>query len=169
MEDENTSVQNEQNEQSEQKERTFTQEEVDAIINKRIAKLKQGQPSAEERAAFREYQKQHAPKDDATKLKDMTSERDSAQTELEMARRENYLLKQGISADDVDFYVYKITKSMGDDEDFEEAAKKYLKEHKQRPGIRVDMGGRLNNGANGGKPNASQTMNDLIRKAMRGE
>jgi len=169
MDEENTNVQNEQNEQNEQNQRTFTQEEVDAIINRRLAKERKGQPSAEELAAFREYQKEHAPKDDATKLKDMTSERDSAQTELEMARRENYLLRQGVSAEDVDFYVYKITKAMDEDESFEEAAKKYLKEHKARPGVRVDMGSRLNNGANGGKTNASQTMNDLIRKAMRGE
>lgn len=169
MEEENTNVQTEQSEQSEQSERTFTQEEVNEIINRRLAKERKGQPSAEELAAFREYQKQHAPKDDAAKLKDMTTERDSAQTELEMARRENYLLKQGVSADDVDFYVYKITKAMGDDDDFEEAAKKYLKEHKQRPGVRVDMGSRLNNGAGGGKESASKQMNDLIRKAMRGE
>ena len=167
--EENTNVQNEQNEQSEQNERTFTQEEVDAIINKRFAKWKKDQPSDEELAAFREYQKAHAPKDDASKLKDMTSERDSAQPELEMASRENYLLKQGVSADDVDYYVYKITKSMDEDEDFEDAAKKFLKEHKSRPAVRVDMGGRLNTGANGGKESASKQMNDLIRKAMRGD
>ena len=99
MDEENTNVQNEQNEQNEQNQRTFTQEEVDAIINKRLAKERKGQPSAERLAAFEAWEKEHAPKDDAAKLKDMTTERDSAQTELEMAHRENYLLKQGVSAE----------------------------------------------------------------------
>ena len=165
MEEENTNVQNEQNEQNEQNQRTFTQEEVDAIINRRLAKERKGQPSAEELAAFREYQKEHAQKDDATKLKDMTSERDSAQTELEMARRENYLLRQGVSAEDVDFYVYKITKAMDEDESFEEAAKKYLKEHKARPGVRVDMTGRLSKNDTSGKKTPNEQMNELLRAA----
>ena len=154
----------EQQEQQEQ-ERTFTQAEVDAIINKRIARVKKDMPSDEELTAFREYQKAQAPKkDDAAKLKDVTSERDSAQTELEMIRRENYLLRHGVDAEDVDFFVYKISKAMSDDDDFEEAAKKFLKEHKPRAGVRVDMTGRLSGGGSG-KKTANETMNDLLRAA----
>ena len=155
---------NQEQQQEQPEERRFTQAEVDAIVNKRYAKWKKDQPSDEELAAFREYQKANQPKDDAKKLKDVTSERDSYQTELEMARRENYLLRQGIDSDDVDYYVYKITKAMEDDEEFEEAAKKFLKEHKPKASVRVDMGGRLSGGG-GGKKTANETMNDLLRAA----
>ena len=162
--EENQELNQEQEQQEEHEERKFTQAEVDAILNKRFAKLKKDMPSDEELAAFREYQKKNAPKDDAAKLKDMTDERDSFQTELEMARRENYLLRQGIDADDVDYYVYKISKAMEDDEEFEDAAKKFLKEHKLKSGVRVDMGGRLSGGGSG-KKTANETMNDLLRAA----
>ena len=154
---------NQEQEQQEQ-ERTFTQAEVDAIINKRVARMKKDLPSDEELAAFREYQKAQKPKDEASKLKDLADERDSYQTELEMIRRENFLLRHGVDADDVDYYVYKITKAMDDDEEFDDAAKKFLKEHKPKAGVRVDMGGRLN-GSGGGKKTANETMNDLLRAA----
>lgn len=149
-------------------ERTFTQAEVNEMINKRLARERKNQPSDEEMAAFREYQKTHAPKDDAAKLKDMTHERDTAQTELEIARRENYLLRQGVDPEDVDYYAYKISKSMEEDEDFEDAAKKFLKDHKPRSGgsaPRVELGGRLNGGSGGKGNTTNQTMNDLIRAA----
>lgn len=153
-------------EQQQEEERRFTQAEVDAIINKRFAKMKRDMPSDEELAEFRAYKKAHEPqKNDADKLKDMTEERNSFETELEMMRRENFLLKQGVDADDVDYYVYKVTKAMGDDDDFEAAAKKFLKEQKPKTHVRVDMGGRLSSGSGGGAKTANQTMNDLIRSA----
>lgn len=146
-------------------EKTFTQAEVNEMINKRLARERKNQPSDEEMAAFREYQRTHAPKDDAAKLRDMTNERDTAQKELEDARRENFLLRQGVDPEEVDYYVYKIKKGMGEDEDFEDAAKKFLKDHKSRNGgtnPRVDLGGRLNGGGKNTKT-TNQTMNDLIR------
>ena len=154
--DENQEMNQEQQEQP-QEEPRFTQAEVDAIISKKFAKWKKDQQAAEDAKA-------QALKDDATKLRDITSERDSYQTELEMIRRENFLLRHGIEADDVDYYVYKITKSMNDDDDFEDAAKKFLKEHKPKANVRVDMGARLS-GGNGGKRTANETMNDLLRAA----
>ena len=147
-------------------ERMFTQAELDAAINRRLARERKGQPSAEELAAFREYQRTHAPKTEAEQLRDMTTERDSAQTELELARRENDLLRHGIPADDVDYYVFKISKLATDDKDFEAAAKEYLKGHKTRggSGVRVDMSGRLSGSGNPTKT-ANETMNDLLRAA----
>ena len=170
---ENTNQQEQQqeNQQQEQQEeeKRYTQAEVDQMINKRLARERKNNPqlSNEELAAFREYQKTHPPKDDAAKLKDVTRERDSVQVELEMSRRENFLLRQGIEAENVDFYVYKISKSMKDDEEFEDAAKAYLKEHKPRSstgGVRFDTGGRLNGGK---KPSENDAMNALIRGALR--
>lgn len=142
--------------------RTFTQEEVNALINSRFAKLMKGMPSKEELTAFRSWKQTHA-NDEAT-LQELTGERDTAQSELEMAKRENHLLKQGIPAEDVDYYVYKISKMVDDDTSFEEATKKFLKENK-RSFVRMDTGARLSGGGKG--QSANETMNDLLRNARR--
>lgn len=145
-------------------ERTFTQAEVNEMISKRLAQERRNQPTADELTEFRNWKQTNKPKTDADKLLEMTGERDTAQNELELSRRENYLLRQGVDPEDVDYYVYKISKGMGEDEKFEDAAKKFLKDHKRTTSVRVDTGARLNGGAsqNG---NANQTMNDLIRAA----
>ena len=151
--------QNQQEEQQgEQGERMFTQEEVDNLINQRLARERRGMPKAEELAAFRAWQKDH-PADPATPEK-----KDEDDSELEIVRRENHLLKQGVPADDVDYYVYKISKLVDENTSFEDAAKKFLKENK-RSVVRMDTGARLNgNGGNSGK-SANETMNELLRKA----
>ena len=118
----------------------------------------------EEQDEFRKWKEEHAPKDEATRIREAETERDSAQTELEMSRRENLLLRMGVSADDVDYYVYKITKDVKDDEEFSDAAKRYLKDHnKSRSSVRMDTGVRLNDKA--GKKTANETMNELLRSA----
>ena len=151
----------EQNQQEEQQgehgERTFTQEEVDNLINQRLARERRGMPKAEELAAFRAWQKEQ-------KAEPATPEKkDEDDSELEIVRRENHLLRQGVPADDVDYYVYKISKMVNDETSFEDAAKKFLKENK-RSVVRMDTGARLNGGGNSGK-SANETMNELSRQA----
>ena len=141
----------EQEQEQQEEERTFTQAEVDAMIEKRLAR---------ERKAFRQKQKAAATQEEDEAPEDHGSERDS---ELEIMRRENHLLKQGVPADDVDYYVYKISKLVDEDTSFEEATKKFLKDNK-RVNIRMDTGARLNGGA-GKNKSANDTMNDLLRKA----
>lgn len=159
--EENQELNQEQEQHEEQEERRFTQAEVDAIVNKRYAKWKKDQPSDDELTKFREWQKaQQTPeeKEAVTQAKI-----DSALAEAEMVRRENWLLRQGVDPDDVDYYVYKIGKTMDGETEFEDAAKKFLRERKPRTGVRVDMGGRLSGGS--GKKTANETMNDLLRAA----
>lgn len=158
--DENREEQLEQQEEEQQEEKTFTQAEVDAIINKRLAKERKGQPTAEELTAFREWKaKQDPPKDEGA----TQSELESALAEMEMARRENFLLRKGIDPEDVDYYVYRISKSMDGDTDFEDAAKAFFKDHKPRSSVRMDTGARLN--GNSGKKSSNDAMNELIRNA----
>ncbi len=174
MDNENVSGQEqEQQEQGQQQqqeqgggEKTFTQAEVDTMINTRLARERKNQPSADELAAFRKWkQEQQTPEERQAATQ---AQVDSARADAEMARRENYLLRQGIDPDDVDYYVYKISKTMKDDEEFEDAAKAFLKDHKAGKhggsGVRVDLGGRLNGGDNG-KKTTNQQMNDLLRRA----
>lgn len=178
MNEENTNNPQQENQQdnSQQQEetpKTFTQEEVDKIVNNRLARERKGQPSADELNAFREWQKTHPPKDDATKLKEALSELSSLKAEREIERRERFVERLGVS-DEVEaaVYVNKILAGMEDPTDFDafkDAAKEFLKEHKPRNasggGVRVDMGGRLNGG--GSKKNENQVMNDLIRGARK--
>ena len=148
-------------EEQQEEEKLFTQAELDAIISKRVSAAKRGMPSAEELGELRTWKQTHTDTD--TQLQTITGERDTAQSELEMAKRENYLLRQGIPADDVDYYVYKITKTMEDDQTFEEAAKKFLKENKRQT-VRMDTGARFNGSRT---QTANEEMNQLLRGALK--
>ena len=150
----------EQQEQKQPEVRTFTQEEVDEIVSKRIARERKNLPTSEELTEFREWKKSKTPQDDSATRDDL----DSALAEMEMTRRENYLLRQGIDPDDVDYYVYKISKSMDGETDFEDAAKEFLKTHKKsKSAVTIDTGARLN--AGNAKRSPNDEMNALIRGA----
>ena len=165
--DENLENQNGTVEEPEEK--LFTQAELDAILSKRVNAVKKGMPGADELAEFRSWKATHADAD--TQLKTITGERDAAQKDLEsaladyeMARRENYLLRQGIPAEDVDYYVYRISKTMDGDTEFETAAKAYLKDHKRQT-VKIDTGARLTSGSGSG--NINDAMNALIRNSAK--
>ena len=160
MEDERTESQATETEQ-EQEERTFTQAEVDELINRRMARVKKGLPSDEELTAYREWKAKQNPEQHKSATQE---ELDSALADMEMTRRENYLLRKGIDPDDVDYYVYRISKSMDGETDFEDAAEDYLKKHKKNS-VRMDTGARLNGGAKAKTGN--EAMNDIIRNARK--
>jgi hypothetical protein len=153
-------------EQEQQTEKTFTQSEVDALIGRRIAKAMKGVPSEEELTAYRTWKASQQTEQD--KLNNITKERDTAtaqlaaaNTELEQYRREKFLLGKGVSADDVDYYSFKIGKMVTDTLTFEQAAETFLKE-KNAPGtVRVSMGASLTGGNVQQKPN--EQMNSLLR------
>lgn len=151
-----------EHQEEQQQEKTFTQAEVDELIGKRLARATRGMPTQEELTEFRSWKKDH--QDGGDTLASLTSERDSAQSELEIARRENALLRKGVPADDVDYYVYKISKLVDDTTDFDKAAEKYFKENK-RSVVRVDTGAKL--GRQSGEKTVNDTMNNLLRKAIK--
>ena len=160
MEDERIESQETKQEQ-EQEERTFTQAEVDELINKRMARVKKGLPSDEELNAYREWKAKQNPEP----AKATPDELETARMEAEMTRRENYLLRKGIDPDDVDYYVYRISKEMDGETDFEDAAEDYLKKHNKKNPVRMDTGARLNSGAKAKTGN--EAMNDIIRNARK--
>lgn len=160
MEDERIESQVEKTEQ-EQEERTFTQAEVDELINKRMARVKKGLPSDEELNAYREWKAKQNPEP----AKATPDELETARMEAEMTRRENYLLRKGIDPDDVDYYVYRISKEMDGETDFEDAAEDYLKKHNKKNPVRMDTGARLNGGAK--TKTGNEAMNDIIRNARK--
>lgn len=152
-------------------EKTFTQAEVDTIVAKRLAKAQKGMPGDEELTAFRAWkdsQQTEQQKWDALKM-----ERDTAKTELTAAQakieqyeREKVLLGKGVSADDVDYYAFKIGKLVTEGKTFEQAAAEYFANNQPKGTVRVDLGGSLQQGGRA-QATANDTMNALIRGARK--
>jgi hypothetical protein len=134
-------------------ERTFTQAEVDKIIDKRLKREREGMPTPEELTKFRDWQKSQETEadkiktltDDNGKLKKTLDELTAKNTQYE---REKYLTGKGVKADDIDYYVFKISQKVSDDVTFEAAADEFLKDYKPRR-ARVDTGASLENGGGG--------------------
>lgn len=122
VETETTTTENVENNSEEVVSKTFTQDEVNAIVKERLAKEKKGIPSKEELAEYnkwRESQKTQQDKYDELVKKD--GEKDNTISNLQ---KENLVLKSGITdSDDVEFIVYKVSKMGGD---FEDNLKEYL-------------------------------------------
>ena len=103
-------------------ERTFTQDEVNAIVKERLAKVQKGIPSKEELTKYNEWKESQKTQQD--KYDDLVKEGNEKDTTISNLQKENLVLKSGITdSDEVEFLVYKIGKLDGD---FEENLKEYL-------------------------------------------
>ena len=139
-------------------ERTFTQAQLDAIVSREKAKAVKGLFSAEDMAAKE------------TSITTLTAERDTARNDLAKAqaeiagmKQEKFLLGKGVSADDVDYYAYKIGKLVTDEKTFEQAAEEFFKENPVQV-VRMSTGGSLSGGV---APQA--TTNDKMNAFIRGK
>lgn len=106
-------------------EKTFTQDEVNAIVKERLAKEKKGIPSKEELAKYNEWKEsQKSQQDKYDELVKTNGEKD---TEISDLKKENLVLKSGITEpDDIEFIIYKVNKMEGD---FETNLSNYLTEN----------------------------------------
>ena len=105
-------------EKTEQEPKTFTQEEVNAMLNKEKKKM----PSKEDLKAFREWQE--AQKTDAEKQKELTQKMTDTVSENTSLKQEIQVLKSGVNIDDVDYILFKVSKMEGE---FEDNLKDFLK------------------------------------------
>ncbi len=105
-------------EKTEQEPKTFTQEEVNAMLNKEKKKM----PSKEDLKAFREWQE--AQKTDAEKQKELTQKMTDTESENTSLKQEIQVLKSGVNIDDVDYILFKVSKMEGE---FEDNLKDFLK------------------------------------------
>ena len=134
-------------------EKTFTQEEVNRVVEKRLERERKKYPSSEELEQFRQWQQSQQTQ--AEKWENLQKERNS----FEM-KREKYLLAQGIAAEDVDYYAFKIAKAMQENDDFETVAQNYLKEKKNYSIVNFGL-----NTTNQGK---TLSLADQINQKLRG-
>ena len=147
--------------------KTFTQEEVDAMIGKRLAKAMKGIPSEEEITAYRTWkdgqqteQERQAKRD--KELADSKSALTAAQAEIEQMKRDKYVLSKGLTGEDAEFIAFKALKMVDDKTTFEQAVDK-LTENRQK--VKFDWTAPA---GGGDKPNATNAaMNSLIRGALK--
>jgi hypothetical protein len=121
VETETTATENVENNSAEVV-KTFTQDEVNAIVKERLAKAQKGIPSKEELTKYNEWKEsQKTQQDKYDELIKNDAEKDSTISNL---KKENLVLKSGVTdADEIEFIVYKVSKMDGD---FEDNLKQYL-------------------------------------------
>lgn len=158
--------------QEDKPEKLFSQAELDTIVARRLAKATKGMPTTDELAEFKTWKDSRLTEEQ--KRQQLETERDTYKSDLAASRlkieqyeRERFLISKGITADDVDYYAYKIGKLVTDEKPFEQAATEYLKDNpvKRENGVRVSTGAPLNN--NGGQRSSNDLMNDIFRQGRR--
>lgn len=140
--------------------RTFTQEQLDAIIARERTKATKGWFTADQMAA----------KDSS--ISALTTERDSVkaenarlQAELDSYKNEKFLAGKGIPNDMLEFYAFKIGKLVTDKKTFEQAAEEYIKDNPPAGSVRVSTGGNVGGSGNTNPQKPNDIMNALIRSA----
>lgn len=147
--------------------KTFTQEEVDAMIGKRLAKAMKGIPSEEELSAYRTWKDSQQTEQDRQakrdkELADSKTALIAAQSELEQLKREKYVLGKGLTGENAEFIAFKAAKLVDDKTTFEQAVDQ-LTENRQK--VTFDWTAQAGGGSKEETENA--TMNNLIRGALK--
>ena len=147
--------------------KTFTQEEVDAMIGKRLAKAMKGIPSEDEITAYRTWKdsqqtEQERQAKQAKDLADSKAALTASQAEVEQLKRDKYVLGKGLTGEDAEFIAFKALKMVDDKTTFEQAVDK-LTENRQK--VKFDWTAPAGGGEK--KTDINAAMNDLIRGAMK--
>jgi len=147
--------------------KTFTQADVDKLIQTRLERERKKYPSEEEITAYRTWkdsqqteQERQAKRD--KELADSKSALSAAQSELEQVKRDKYVLSKGLTGDDAEFIAFKALKMVDDKTTFEQAVDK-LTENRQK--VKFDWTAPAGGGEKKADTNAA--MNSLIRGALK--
>ena len=150
-----------------EQEKTFTQADVDKMIQTRLDRERKKYPSEEEITAYRTWKdgqqtEQERQEKRDKELADSKSALTAAQAEIEQMKRDKYVLSKGLTGDDAEFIAFKALKMVDDKTTFEQAVDK-LTENRQK--VKFDWTAPA---GNGDKPNATNAaMNSLIRGALK--
>lgn len=107
-----------------QEQKTFTQEELNTIVETRLAKAKKDMPSKEELKKYNEWKE--AQKTEQEKMVEKETEYQKTLSEKTQLLNENKILKSGVNAEDSDYVLFKVSKMDGD---FEENLEKFLQDN----------------------------------------
>ena len=107
-----------------QAEKTFTQEELNKIVQERLDKEKKKMPSKEDLKAFKDWKE--SQKTAEQKQAEKEAEYQRTLNELNTLKQTNAVLEAGVNKDDVDYVLFKVSKMEGE---FEENLEKFLKDN----------------------------------------
>lgn len=147
--------------------KTFTQEEVDAMIGKRLAKAMKGMPSEEDLTAYRTWK--DGQKEEKERWDTLTGERDTlagklnaAEAERDQLKRELYLTRKGLAGEEAEFIAFKAGKMVDDKTTFEQAVDALTADRKKTT---FDWTAPIGGGSQ--KTGVNDAMNALIRGALK--
>lgn len=150
-----------------EQEKTFTQADVDALIQKRLDRERKKYPSEDELSAYRSWKESQQTEQD--RWNKLTKERDesrtaltAAQAELEQLKREKYVLSKGLSGDEAEFIAFKAAKMVDDKTTFERAVDALTADRKKTT---FDWTAPVGGGSK--KTGENDVMNALIRGALK--
>lgn len=107
-----------------QAEKTFTQEELNKIVQERLDKEKKKMPSKEDLKAFKDWKESQKTAEE--KQAEKEAEYQKTLNELNTLKQTNAVLEAGVNKDDVDYVLFKVSKMEGE---FEENLAKFLKDN----------------------------------------
>ena len=153
---------------AEEQEKTFTQADVDALIQKRLERERKKFPNDEEMTAYRAWK--DSQQTEQERWNKLQGERDTlsgkltaAEGERDNLKRELYVLKKGLSGDEAEFIAFKAGKMVDDNTTFEQAVDALTAERRKTT---FDWTAPVGSGAS--KDNTeNNVMNALIRGALK--
>ena len=164
----NTNAQSAENNTAAQQEKTFSQADVDKMIQSRLERERKKMPSEEELTAFRTWKDSQQTEQD--RMNNITKERDTAVSNLsaanakiEQLEHERYVSSKGFTGDEAEFIAFKAAKMVDDKTTFEQAVDAIAQE--RRPRTSFDWTAPVGDGNQNNAPNAA--MNALIRGAIK--
>ena len=109
-----------------EQEKTFTQADVDKMIQSRLDRERKKYPSEEEITAYRTWKdsqqtEQERQAKQAKDLADSKAALTASQAEVEQLRRDKYVLSKGLTGEDAEFIAFKAMKMVNDKTTFEQA------------------------------------------------
>ena len=107
-----------------QAEKTFTQEELNKIVQERLDKEKKKMPSKEDLKAFKDWKESQKTAEE--KQAEKEAEYQKTLNELNTLKQTNAVLSAGVNKDDADYVIFKVGKMEGE---FEENLAKFLKDN----------------------------------------
>lgn len=161
-----TNVQSTETTATEQ-EKTFTQADVDALIQKRLERERKKYPGEDELSAFRTWKE--SQQTEQKRWNNLTKERDESratlsavQAELDQLKREKYVLSKGLTGDEAEFVAFKAAKMVDDKTTFEQAVDVLTADRKKTT---FDWTAPVGGGST--KVGENDMMNALIRGALK--
>ena len=109
-----------------EQEKTFTQADVDKMIQSRLDRERKKYPSEEEITAYRTWKdsqqtEQERQAKQAKDLADSKAALTASQAEVEQLRRDKYVLSKGLAGENAEFIAFKAMKMVNDKTTFEQA------------------------------------------------